>query len=734
MHKSSLPPAPQVPLSCTQPEKSRDGRVTIATRATALMGAIALSTAGLAGVSVPAHAATDAGVAATIASTMVQTDASESGQREISQSEISWGIRSSFRNYIKGPIANGSITAVGGTGADSAGIVTWSDGAGSLKEADSLSGRVSFTGGVSYRGHAGDQYEDGYGLNVDLTNPTIEFEETAAGVTGVLYIDAFANPYGAATGIDKKQVAFANLTFSDDFAVEGDTLSGTAAVTLHEDGVDAFIGFYEAGSELDPITFSATLAPEITEVSPEAPAQNGGTVTIPEVEGIEYVVDGEVVSPGDLDLESGVPIKVTARAEEGYALTEGATSEWTFEYEAPVVAEALLTVTPSSELDPNGQTVTIHGSGFDTSADAPAYLPVNKAGFYVQIGWIDENWRPSEGAPSSARSNAYSVWVQDTNGDDPYMLWEEAEDGTASFTWEIEIDKATLDEKQREGAQLAVFTTPAGGTQQPMNETMIPISFADEAELPDPDDSESPEPGDTESPEPGESETPEPSETETPEPSESETPEPGDTESPEPGENESPEAGDTESPEPGETESPSADAVGHNVDDLTKNNRGDIDVPTSAQAGDTITVNVGEQYAGEQVDPVLFSDPYVFDTATVADDGSIQVTLPNNVTGEHRFAVYFAGETGADGVLGWSTITISAADNEGQEANDGDDTGDDSEKTTTVGSNDNEADKAGGLAKTGAEAVVLAIGGLLLLAAGGGVLFASRARRNGMQQ
>ena len=169
----------------------------------------------------------------------------------------------------------------------------------------------------------------------------------------------------------------------------------------------------------------------------------------------------------------------------------------------PVVAEALLTAQPSSELDPNGQIVTIHGSGFDASADAPAYLPVNKAGFYVQIGWIDENWRPSEGAPSSARSNAYSVWVQDTNGDDPYMLWEEAEDGTASFTWEIEIDKATLDEKQREGAQLAVFTTPAGGTQQPMNETMIPISFADEAELPDPDDSESPEPGDTESPEPG---------------------------------------------------------------------------------------------------------------------------------------------------------------------------------------------------------------------------------------
>ena len=142
MHKSSLPPAPQVPLSCTQPEKSRDGRVTIATRATALMGAIALSTAGLAGVSVPAHAATDAGVAATIASTMVQTDLLKVVNVKF-PSPKSVGDQIIFFATILGPIANGSITAVGGTGADSAGIVTWSDGAGSLKEADSSAAGVS---------------------------------------------------------------------------------------------------------------------------------------------------------------------------------------------------------------------------------------------------------------------------------------------------------------------------------------------------------------------------------------------------------------------------------------------------------------------------------------------------------------------------------------------------------------------------------------------------------------
>ena len=726
MHKSSLPPAPTVPLSCTQPGKSHQNRRAVANRATALVSAIALSAVGLVGISVPAHAVTDAGVGAVVAPSVFQADVSKSGQREISDSGISWGIRSSFRNYINGPIARGSITPVGGAAADNSGILTWASGSGSLDDAEALSGRVSFTGGVSYRGHAGDQYEGGFGLNVDLTNPTIEFQETAAGVTGVLYIDAFANPYGGSVGIDEKQVPFANLTFSDDFAIEGDQLSGSATATLHQDGVEAFIGFYEAGSELDPITFSATIAPEITQVAPEAPTQNGDTVAIPEVEGVEYVVDGEVVSPGELKLESGVPVTVTARPEEGYALTEGAASEWTFEYEAPVVAEASLSVTPSSDLDPNGQTITIQGSGFDTSADAPPYVPVNKAGFYVQIGWIDEDWRPSEGALSAARSNAYSVWVQDTNAEEPYMLWEEAEDGTASFTWEVEIDQATLDEKKREGAQLAVFTIGAGGQQQPMNEMVIPISFADESESPEPGETETPEPGETETPEPGETETPNPGETETPEPSESETPGPDDTQTPEPTPSE------TETPDDNNTESPSVEDEARSVDDLTEDNRGDIDVPASAKTGQTITINVGETFAGEQVDPVLFSDPFVFDTVTVADDGSIQVTLPNNVTGEHRFAVYFAGEAGADGVLGWSTITISAADSADQNVENGDDTTGGSEGTTTTGTGNNEADNTGGLAKTGAEPAIVAIGGLLLLVAGGIALVTSRARRNGM--
>lgn len=63
-------------------------------------------------------------------------------------------------------------------------------------------------------------------------------------------------------------------------------------------------------------------------------------------------------------------------------------------------ADATLTVTPSGELHPDGQEITITGSNY----------PVSDLGVYVQVGWIAENWRPSQGAQSSARTNAYNAW------------------------------------------------------------------------------------------------------------------------------------------------------------------------------------------------------------------------------------------------------------------------------------------------------------------------------------
>src|SRR5690606_5757169 len=102
-----------------------------------------------------------------------------------------------------------------------------------------------------------------------------------------------------------------------------------------------------------------------------------------------------------------------------------------------------------------------------------------KAGVYLQIGWLDTTWRPSENAPSSARNQAYQRWVKENPTTGPYLQWIETSDTRADFTATATITKADLDAIARSGATLAVFTVGAGGTIQADNELAVPISFYD---------------------------------------------------------------------------------------------------------------------------------------------------------------------------------------------------------------------------------------------------------------
>src|SRR5690606_12689218 len=99
----------------------------------------------------------------------------------------------------------------------------------------------------------------------------------------------------------------------------------------------------------------------------------------------------------------------------------------------------------------------------------------------LQVGWISENWRPSDGAASSDRTNAYSTWVADATNPAAPTKWTENADGTVNATWTIEIDQETLTAKQLEGAQLAVFSVAAGGDVRASNEQAVAIAFAEPA-------------------------------------------------------------------------------------------------------------------------------------------------------------------------------------------------------------------------------------------------------------
>ena len=139
-----------------------------------------------------------------------------------------------------------------------------------------------------------------------------------------------------------------------------------------------------------------------------------------------------------------------------------------------------LSVSPSTGLNPDGATVTVTGQGFDTSAlGLHPPLAGQPAGVYVQIGWLAQDWRPSAGAGSTARTNAYSVWAQGANDASPYLKWTVGEDGTASFSWTVTVTKAALDAKALAGGTLAVFTVGAGGVTQAVNEVAQPITFAE---------------------------------------------------------------------------------------------------------------------------------------------------------------------------------------------------------------------------------------------------------------
>lgn len=89
-------------------------------------------------------------------------------------------------------------------------------------------------------------------------------------------------------------------------------------------------------------TFTAYVTPEAPSSRDDDFAQGGneyiGSYTLPEVEGVEYLVDGKVVtgtvnvSPNQADANAPVTVTVTARAKDGYSLKPSATSSWEFKF------------------------------------------------------------------------------------------------------------------------------------------------------------------------------------------------------------------------------------------------------------------------------------------------------------------------------------------------------------------------------------------------------------------
>ena len=160
----------------------------------------------------------------------------------IKSANLGWGVRDSFRNYVRGGIANGTWELNGTSYSSDA--FNWSNGTGTFKGGK---GSISFSGSVRFTGHHGI-------LDTTIANPRLEIN----GNSGTLYATMTSNdPSGKATNYGEVALLKVDLSglqsSADAVSVNG------AATTLTAEGAKAFAGFYEAGKDMAPLSFSAAI-------------------------------------------------------------------------------------------------------------------------------------------------------------------------------------------------------------------------------------------------------------------------------------------------------------------------------------------------------------------------------------------------------------------------------------------------------------------------------------------
>ena len=160
----------------------------------------------------------------------------------IKSANLGWGVRDSFRNYVRGGIANGSWELNGTSYSSDA--FNWSNGTGTFKGGK---GSISFSGSVRFTGHHGI-------LDTTIANPRLEIN----GNSGTLDATMTSNdPSGKATNYG--EVALLNVDLSGlQSSADAVSVNG-AATTLTAEGAKAFAGFYDAGKDMAPLSFSAAI-------------------------------------------------------------------------------------------------------------------------------------------------------------------------------------------------------------------------------------------------------------------------------------------------------------------------------------------------------------------------------------------------------------------------------------------------------------------------------------------
>ncbi|MBB0246020.1 Htaa domain protein, partial [Streptomyces alkaliphilus] len=212
-----------------------------------------------------------------------EEDGEEDTGAELHDAIVDWGVRRTFREFVTGPIAEGSWT-LGDGALDGGALFRFPEGRGEL-DAESGTARAAFAGALHFTGND---------LDLRLEAPTVEIADG----TGTLSADV--------TTDDGETRTLSVVTFeASELAVEDDlVLLSEVPTVLTEEGAEIFGGLYAPETEMDPITVALALSEEAdlpalpdlgSEPPAEEPAAEPEPAAVPEPE------------PASSDTDSGLP-------------------------------------------------------------------------------------------------------------------------------------------------------------------------------------------------------------------------------------------------------------------------------------------------------------------------------------------------------------------------------------------------------------------------------------------
>ncbi len=254
--------------------------------------AVALTSAALMGVSALALPA--------VAGADEPTCAPEDVTYSVSGGTVEWGVKQSFRNYIKGPIASGDWTLSEGVtfdgterGADGRFIWPIADGSGEVRADDSAT--ASAAGSVTLTGHHDV-------MNTTLSNPSVDID----GDSGSLKFDYRAKspesftPDTDYTWVEGTQATAVEFTLEDvpSFHTDGTVTVTTGPTAMSESFLPAVADFYDTGVEMDAVTLNLV-------VSGGCEAAPGGDDNGGDTGGDNGDGDDDGTIPGDDDNSKG---------------------------------------------------------------------------------------------------------------------------------------------------------------------------------------------------------------------------------------------------------------------------------------------------------------------------------------------------------------------------------------------------------------------------------------------